>query len=900
MTDNPYNTSESSAQKEEGISKFLIVEYLNSLIIGFGRFLKSSYLSITFIVIILLLVQSLDQANTLLVDMIERDKFSLVLCFLVIAFFAAVLSHYPLYIFYSKDLNKSKNNHVWYAYKLWFNYYIFNYKALEKTYADKDYDQDYKAKFFRQLLGLIIYSIWHYYIYQTFYPKLNESLATMQTTNVITLGLVVIPVIALIILLHRLYLYQTKKREAKLDGNQPLYEEIKSKRKSFTNKGALALLVVLGTVIVMTIVTLSLLRFNMQGYWLLQIMTFLLAMLYVLFRIFRVYLIAYNFKLYHFSNHVAFLQFYLAVFIALIIHLIYANLAVFYNLAMANAMFILLSCFFIIYYILACSLKYYFVLGVLKSQKTDLLEPKQGEPLITPKSYLYNSIVIHKKNRVNLLPLERQQAFANRRRRWASLLTIGFIGLFIISYNVETKVHELEIFNSDNEVCATLDGKTDAVRMSEFKTQLLTHVPENENIVFVAAHGGGLKANIWTMKVLNDLQQKSQGQFFKQTASLSGASGGMMGLSMYSVLSGVYPNNYDRIAVEIDSVACENFASRDVAMTFGYDFIRKLAPFHTLGKYRDRSYYAMVRYRNVLEDKTAKTLTTESFHSYWKHQIYNTNAQYFPSLIVNTAKTSGKRGVFYSVAYEDQIFSNSDKLSQINDGAMAFYEAVSSTNRFPALSPAAKIKGYGHYIDAGAIDNSGLLSSLDLYTYLEKDTLFRKRKKVFVEILNGRSSYIAHLIREFKKQSINTNYSEHILIDEIEQDNIVADIKTGLNLDKIPNYLNDLLQSWEANDNITYLPIYLPFHIEISDVEAYIGGAIRCEELRDDLDVYLQSKNNQLKNDLKDNDPKEWLTYEPTLARHLSKSTITYYNNVINGVLMQDQVDAVLKVLQRN
>ena len=169
---------------------------------------------------------------------------------------------------------------------------------------------------------------------------------------------------------------------------------------------------------------------------------------------------------------------------------------------------------------------------------------------------------------------------------------------------------------------------------------------------------------------------------------------------------------------------------------------------------------------------------------------------------------------------------------------------------------------------------------------------------MFVEILNGRSSYIAHLIREFKKQSTNTNYTRHILIDEIEQDNIVADIKTGLNLDKIPNYLNDLLQGWEANENIMYLPIYLPFHIDIEDVENYIGGVIICEELREDLNFFLQSKNNQLKTDLNDNNPEIWLTYEPTLARHLSKSTIAYYDNVIDGVLMKAQIEEVLKVLQ--
>ncbi len=96
-------TEVNQPHKEEHTS-YPPIEFINNVVIGFGRFLKSSYLSITFIVIILLLVQSLDQANTLLVDMIEKDKLSLVLCFTVISFFAAVLSHYPIYIYYSKDI----------------------------------------------------------------------------------------------------------------------------------------------------------------------------------------------------------------------------------------------------------------------------------------------------------------------------------------------------------------------------------------------------------------------------------------------------------------------------------------------------------------------------------------------------------------------------------------------------------------------------------------------------------------------------------------------------------------------------------------------------------------------------------------------------------------------------
>src|SRR5690606_18851502 len=159
-------------------------------------------------------------------------------------------------------------------------------------------------------------------------------------------------------------------------------------------------------------------------------------------------------------------------------------------------------------------------------------------------------------------------------------------------------------------------------------------------------------------------------------------------------------------------------------------------------------------YRNILENKTAKTLDSLSFNAYWKTKIFDNKNQYFPSLIINTAKTNGKRGVFYSVTYpkDSTLFYNSDNLSQLHNGSIAYYEAVSSTNRFPALSPAAKIKNYGHYIDAGAIDNSGLLSSIDLHNYLLKDSTLNTSKKVFVEIINGRNNYIWHLIQKFKKE----------------------------------------------------------------------------------------------------------------------------------------------------
>ncbi|WP_299335452.1 hypothetical protein [uncultured Psychroserpens sp.] len=858
----------------KNIGKLILrfLNFVNNLVSAFGKFGKSSYLSLLFLGIILLMVQALEQANTLLVDMIENDMWSLMFCFVVISVFASVLAHYPRYIYYAENINNSRDDHQWYVYK-WLSYPIFIFSKIDKT----NYKEDFKAKYFRHCLGLVIFIIWHYYIYQTFYPKLVFSGYDITTIKSISLLLSVIPALVLIALLDQFDVYQEKLAEAVDDD---AIDKIKSQKKRFYSLGVTALLLSIVFVIIVGLIVIFSLKFSLAGYWLLQVFTFLLAFMYILFRVFRVYVIAVYYKLKWISNSVGYLRYYLVFAFAVILFLIYSNFAVFYNWKLSNAMLILLSYFFIIYYTLACLLKYFFMISIFQTQKKDL----EKNPLVTDKSYLYNSKV-YPENRHKLLPLKKQKKFSNRRRLIASAITMLIIVLCIVSYNAESAIHELKVYDSvSNE---------NVLEMKEFKAKLRER--KTKPLFFVASHGGGLKANIWTMKVLNEIQIQSDGEFLDQTVSLSGASGGMMGLSLYSVLDGRYNNDYKRIANKIDEVAKENFASKDLALTFGYDFIRKVYPFNKINPYKDRSYYSMVTYRNILESQTSMELDSMSFNSYWKTNIYDNANGYFPSLIINTAKTNGKRGVFYSVKYprETTLFFNSDNLSQLHNGAIAYYEAISSTNRFPALSPAAKIKNYGHYIDAGAIDNSGLLSSLDLYNYIQKDTTLSRTKKVFVEIINGRNNYIWYLIQKFQKQSGIT----HLMMDEKEQDNIVADLKTGLNLDKIPNYLSDFINDRDKGESMTYIPIYLPFQIELEEVQDFLGA----DELTDsnqiiELKYFLDVENAKVKKELDDNGA-VWKTYEPTLARHLSTSTIKYYDSVIQSELISEQIQAINQLL---
>ena len=142
------------------------------------------------------------------------------------------------------------------------------------------------------------------------------------------------------------------------------------------------------------------------------------------------------------------------------------------------------------------------------------------------------------------------------------------------------------------------------------------------------------------------------------------------------------------------------------------------------------------------------SLSEVPYRAYWADAFRkedNGAQKYFPSLIMNTAGVRANRGILWSVKDSNTfntIFPNADNLADLyfnEDKTLPYYQAVSMTNRFPGLSPAAKIKGYGHYMDAGVIDNSGLLSNLDVYNYLKtKDALFANKKVIFIDIINSK------------------------------------------------------------------------------------------------------------------------------------------------------------------
>ena len=270
---------------------------------------------------------------------------------------------------------------------------------------------------------------------------------------------------------------------------------------------------------------------------------------------------------------------------------------------------------------------------------------------------------------------------------------------------------------------------------------------------------------------------------------------------------------------------------------------------------------------------------------------------------MNTASTKGKRGIAWTVDAEsfDDVFPFSIDLNNIPDNrSLSFYQAVSTTNRFPFFSPAAKVKGIGHFIDAGAIDNSGLLGCVDLYNYLEsKEVLEQNKNIVFVEIINSKSLYINYLISLFER----LNNFEYIPLDENETDNVIADLNAGLNLDKFPGYLSESMQLRSTDSTLHYFPIYMPHTVRFEDIESQLGGRIELDNAsRDLLHSFLQQQNQLISERTEEEFQgffKPWRYYDPVLSRHLNSGSLRYIKAIQDHPQLQAQfrqIDSLLRL----
>jgi hypothetical protein len=396
------------------------------------------------------------------------------------------------------------------------------------------------------------------------------------------------------------------------------------------------------------------------------------------------------------------------------------------------------------------------------------------------------------------------------------------------------------------------------------------------NAYFVASYGGGLKANLWNMLILNKLNDKSN--FFRNTLCFSGVSGGAIGLGNYLRVYENFETYEDRNKAN-RRVGESNLLSTEIAYLLGADFLRRFIPVKDVFHDRGRSYYSMKQHAlNTCDTCDIKSFNTSSFRSKWSEVVYKKG--YYPALIINSTSTKGRQGVALSVFTKDTIVPASDDIVFFEDRkgkSLSYYGVLSTSNRFPFLSPAAKIEGKGYYLDGGYFENSGLLSASEFRNYilphLKKSKPFDSTyiNPIFINIINSKEYYAVSKLMDWE---IELNYENGLASGELS-----AILSTLVSTEKLPRYVTETIIR-EGEEKVE--KIMMPHKLDYKYLISILGGEPK-NPLR--LIKLIEVNNEKIDKALEGYSAyklKKWGVVTPPLSRLLGKAAVTYQEAMIN------------------
>ncbi|MEL7533906.1 MAG: hypothetical protein AAFN10_21525 [Bacteroidota bacterium] len=425
-------------------------------------------------------------------------------------------------------------------------------------------------------------------------------------------------------------------------------------------------------------------------------------------------------------------------------------------------------------------------------------------------------------------------------------------------------------------------------------------------IYIIASDGGGLKAAYWTTRLLHSLETESGKQFdFQKDVFVSaGASGGSVGLGLYTYLYADSTINDHEIDKRIQTLGDYNFLSAD----FGGLLTRwpyKFVPLERMSQVDDRmdvmgrNYFGNVSAAgdpNQL-DIHKDPLFTSSYDYLWQKNDYK-----LPLFITNTARVEdGSKGIMHPLdpaeaqdifgGVTDLTYQNLSRSCDIKDEtkAISFPDALMTTNRFPIFSPMAKIEGKGHFVDAGAVDNSGKGTVLQMLQYMKQKSLdgapgnvyerFFENEIVMISIRCDKQRYFYATFKDFYPQMEKTDQLYYI------PSFLAGAISTGLtgNPRSYEGMLDDPIHRKSFGLDAEVLNLGIPFYIESMDeIFEVLGSSVEPEtEIYKQMDSLRIASNQQLAQMLGQSDAENRPPYlEPPLARMLSHSSRTYMDSI--------------------
>jgi len=303
--------------------------------------------------------------------------------------------------------------------------------------------------------------------------------------------------------------------------------------------------------------------------------------------------------------------------------------------------------------------------------------------------------------------------------RWL-LLTL------LILSSIFNRDHPVDMKMKDNSPRNTIAEQFSAW-LSDYSRRMKQTYPAIKKypVVFVCAEGGALRTGAYTSLFLTKLQQdfNRQGIDFKKSIfSMSGVSGGALGLAYYNAKAfggePLNPRNGANLEDAIRFYQYDCLSPIVGKMLFG-DFLNLFIPWHIKNFDRaialERSW--MDAYQATLHEGE-KNLFSEPFIDGKKDLLK-------PVLIINTTEIESGYQCWVSNSRPSGIFYQQKRdLLQEKVKEISYSTAVNFSTRFPLFSPGAEIDTTGgrfHYLDGGYVENTGAASTVELLNILKEE-----------------------------------------------------------------------------------------------------------------------------------------------------------------------------------
>ncbi|HAA14026.1 MAG TPA: hypothetical protein DCE41_20980 [Cytophagales bacterium] len=240
-------------------------------------------------------------------------------------------------------------------------------------------------------------------------------------------------------------------------------------------------------------------------------------------------------------------------------------------------------------------------------------------------------------------------------------------------------------------------------------------------IIFISAEGGGIRSSYWTAQVLSQLEVHLPG-FSQHIYSMSGVSGGSLGVSTYACLMHDMPDLVqgehwrDSLAPKAQQFLQHDFLSPVGGALLYPTLLAKAIPAPI--PYFDRSRwledawsraYAKVMGGRKTFDKGVVEL--------WKDSLYNV-----PALFLNSSRIeTGQWLISSQLDLETKEFANDVDLVDTVGYDVPVKTATLMSARFPIVSPPGFVPRdnegsfeleWTHGVDGGFLDNSGLETTM--------------------------------------------------------------------------------------------------------------------------------------------------------------------------------------------